>query len=621
MKVFPHITLKVWIIALFAFLSILFTHPAIFHLTDSLIGDGGDNYEFYSYQLLVKDNLLHGRPPFSDTAMLRYPLGFNLGLGSDARLFVLVGGVLQLICNEVVVYNVLILIIFFLNGYCSYLFFKKISKSTAIGIFGGIAYGYSYFVLTRGAGHINLLQIFGFPLLFSQLIDFFEKGASWTVKQYYIASCTVLLITVSSLQYLLMLTAIVLILTVSLFVMDLFHPVGIRKFFSFVQVKALGVSATLFFCANVIFFYQFIPIIFGQRFTQTSLPTAESLQVLPSSVILKGVVFPNIYQSTTVLSKALGPVVRQQHIVISDFFEISYFFGYVEIALFLYFIFFGKKNKRTTLVLFCLWISFFLFVGVGDIAHMYPYYYLLHVVPFSWISEPWRFVVFMYFFFLILAAQAVQMISSSKYGKIIVTAIIFLIVGERISGHYYLSSALKRPYQKIVAQTAASAVLDIPLFFGNGMPNQSHYNLLPFYYGKPIVNGYINWPAETSVTRSFINSNNELTRFFCDFSTRDPFVFIPIPIVDLASEQTLNRTMIARLKNAGITTIVVHKNYLAQHECYSVRRRLVHLLGDLSFDEASISSHDYREALDMRSYSANMIRSYSDTDVIVYTLP
>ena len=155
----------------FSLCVMIFTYPAIFHLTDMVIGDGGDNYEYLSYQYLAAQNLSQGETPLAYTDTFRYPVGFNFGAGSDARLFVLLGGILNPILGGILTHNFLLLLILSLNGFCAYLFFKELSKSNLLGLFGGLTYGYSYYVLALGeAGLICCkLIVFLYPASFSFL--------------------------------------------------------------------------------------------------------------------------------------------------------------------------------------------------------------------------------------------------------------------------------------------------------------------------------------------------------------------------------------------------------------------------------------------------------------------
>ncbi|MFA6570799.1 MAG: hypothetical protein WCT77_06125, partial [Bacteroidota bacterium] len=134
----------------FSILAIVATYPSIRNLNTHIIGDGGDNVEYYAYLHIARDNILQMKYPWAYTYVYRYPYGFDFGLGSDAKAFVLLGGILSIFLQAPVVFNLLVISIFAANGFVSYLFFRSLTNSYALGIIGGIAYGYSYYAMTRG---------------------------------------------------------------------------------------------------------------------------------------------------------------------------------------------------------------------------------------------------------------------------------------------------------------------------------------------------------------------------------------------------------------------------------------------------------------------------------------
>src|SRR3990167_7871149 len=132
---------------IFLFFTFLFTFPSLFNLSDKIIGDGGDSYQFLGFQYIAKLQVSQGKFPFGWTNYWRYPVGFDFSIGYDSTLFVLVGFVFyQFFGNPVVVYNLSVLMILFLNCILSYLFFAKITKREDLGLLGSIVYGFSFYV-------------------------------------------------------------------------------------------------------------------------------------------------------------------------------------------------------------------------------------------------------------------------------------------------------------------------------------------------------------------------------------------------------------------------------------------------------------------------------------------
>src|SRR3989344_3344733 len=85
------------------------TYPSVFNLDDKLVGDGGDNVQFFSWLQIINENAHKGRWLFADTNMWRFPIGFEFARGVDSYLFLLMGFGLNLVLNNaVLVFNLTI---------------------------------------------------------------------------------------------------------------------------------------------------------------------------------------------------------------------------------------------------------------------------------------------------------------------------------------------------------------------------------------------------------------------------------------------------------------------------------------------------------------------------------
>ena len=90
-----------------------------------LIGDGGDNYQFFGFQYLVAENLRSLKAPFSATDIFRYPVGFDLSYGFDGVFPVMTGALLGLVVPHVLAYNLTVLIVLIANAGFSCLLDRK----------------------------------------------------------------------------------------------------------------------------------------------------------------------------------------------------------------------------------------------------------------------------------------------------------------------------------------------------------------------------------------------------------------------------------------------------------------------------------------------------------------
>src|SRR3989338_8910070 len=187
--------------SLYLFLTLLFTYPSVHKLSDRVIGDGGDNYQFLAFQYLAKQQFDSGQLPFGWTNYWRYPVGFNFANSFDSPVFLIIGIIFYQLSNDpVVVYNLTVLMLLFFNALLSYFFFYEISRSEIAGFAGGLMYGFSFYSLARMGGHPNLILTACFPFLLYALLIFAKRKAD--CKAYLLLTLSVALIYLSSLQYL-----------------------------------------------------------------------------------------------------------------------------------------------------------------------------------------------------------------------------------------------------------------------------------------------------------------------------------------------------------------------------------------------------------------------------------
>jgi len=581
----------------------IFTYPAIFHLTDMVIGDGGDNYEYLSYQYLAAQNLSQGETPLAYTDTFRYPVGFNFGAGSDARLFVLLGGILNPILGGILTHNFLLLLILSLNGFCAYLFFKELSKSNLLGLFGGLTYGYSYYVLALGGGWINLLQAYCFPLSGLLFLLIFKKKQA-TFINILLFFCSLLLVALCSLQYFLIsLVFIIFFIPISL----LFFRHNIIKKIRFNKsiITKTVISFLIFICLFILIFKHNLIFLLSsyQRQQYESKNMRETVPFVPFFV-------PNKYNSTYLaifFKQYLGYLWLPYYEGYSNNISFSIFFGYIEMILFFFFLL--KKKKKEEWFFLSLFLTFFILsLGVGKAGSKIklPYYYLAKWYPFKGIYETERFFVLHYFFLVTGIIFLLGDVIKKRWGKMLLYFLLIGIILERVSPNYYLSPTLKADYQEIVSEMGGKAVLDLPIIIGPGKAYESKYNLLPFYYKKKITGGYFHWLADTEVEKTLIK---RIDAFF---------------IYDEFSIEK-DRTILLYLKEKDISTIVIHKDIIYDDQLfYKARLRLLELFPDLTKEEMKIKENDYefiKKTKNNFDYgTVKLERVYSDDRVIIYKL-
>lgn len=519
----------------FFFLSALLTYPSILHLTDKLIGDGGDNYQFFSFQYISSENIKHLRYPFSHTDIFRYPVGFNFESGFDSVLGVLTGSLASFLLSNVPAYNLTILFLFSLNGFFSFLLFRYISKSYFLGIIGAILYGYSFFAIAKSAGHLNLLFIGGLPLL---VYAFLKTVDTFTTRNILLAFTAATLILLGSFQYSLLFS---LSLLVVLPFLMLFSPRPLKSIALNVTkyiYKVLLISLPFFIITMVFSFPHLHAFLTGNFFKPDRSGIVDMLNNSPS---IKDFLLPNAYLplQITELTRNLNDSFKSIDRVV--------FIGWIELILFLLFIVLYKNHRLKYFIVSLTLVFFILTLGFinPDSGIFLPYYFLHNIFPFSFIDEPSRFFVIFYLFLTAgVVLQLRQMYKNNRKTLVFFIFIAMLIVLERLPLNYWLSPTFANdPFVRVVKEEKSTAVLDIPVSYYN-----TAYDVFPYIYKKKIVSGNFQWFADTADTKFFIE-NNGLKRFMCGNE------------FDINSQTNIeNGQLVQTLKNYDIRTIVVHKN-------------------------------------------------------------
>ena len=545
-------------------ISVLVTYPAIFHLNNRLIGDGGDNYQYFSFQYIVSQKLKNFQNPFSHSDIFRYPNGFEFSRGYDSVINALLGGIMSLIINPIVTYNLVVIILISLNITLSYLLFYYIIQSKIPAYIGAISYGVSSYVLARSAGHINLIFIGGFPFFTYCLLRLEKEELS--SKNLFLFFSSLTLIFLGSFQYTLMLFIYILI---SLPLLLLFYKKNllslIKKFF-LNKEKIFIVSIP--FISIFIFFS--LPYLTGFYKNELGLNTPRSSwEFYPQ---LTDYFFPNQF-SRLFISKFFQNFNNSPRSI-----ERVVYLGSMEIYLFILFLILRIPKRLKFFILAQVIISFI--ISSGRLSHTF----LMNIFPFKFIPETNRFFVFLSLFLnigVILAIeQILRKIHDNKYYLLIVVFITMIIFFERLPLNFWLSPSLTdKTYVKLVKLQKGEAVLDIPV---DDSFYTSTYNLLPYLYNKKIISGYFHYLADNIKSKDFLHQDI-INRFICNKKNN----------IDFDKSRSLNKKLIETLVKNKIYTIVVHKNDPEDHakyffpECANVRMETSILLPQLLMPDAT----------------------------------
>lgn len=595
-------------IVMIAIFVILFTFPSMLHLRTHLIGDGGDNLEFFNYMHLVKNNLDNNRSAFAHTRLYRYPAGFNLNLGSDAHLFTYIGGLLINFFNPYIVFNILTMLVLFINGIASYFFFFALTKQFFPSIIGTLMYAFSYNVLARGGGYTSVLNVAGFPLLAWSITHIVQRQKiEWRDVFFFFSSLYFL--SISSLQHIVTFTCTVLIvMCVSL----LFYPKQVSSLVNKLKenwVKILT-SALLFTNAFILTYFPYFQMIIRHSSEWLNANKPQIYYNIP----LVAYLFPSPYLNTF-LSFYFNLLAGQIGWSLDQIRDIDFvlFYGFAEIITFVIVLFLSKSRKMLFL-LACFVLIFLFSFPLPSNGLFYPFWVIQHSFPFSSVGEPERFYSTQSLFAAMIVVFGLVHV---KTNRLILFILVLLLVGERLPKSYFQSQIYPSRFHYEVQELPGSAVFDIPVLgnfltvYGaeaNGyLPRQ--YYMEAFFYNKPIVDGYINWPAENAGANSYIGAE-PIIQFACDKSGE-----ISESIVH---SRNLNKDLDVFLRKYNIRTIVIHKKIFNLDVCYNVRARTAALINELNRYDTNLSDIDFDTAMKFRGNFDTYTRLYEDEEAIIY---
>lgn len=500
-------------------LSLVITRFFFLDHRQQIIGDGGDNYEYFAFQNLVKENLENGQYPLAHTNTLRYPIGFNLGLGYDGVFAVFTGATLGLFLSSGLAYNLSVVLILTLNFFSAYWLTLKISRSSLISFLAGITYGFSPYVFARINSHLNLAFVAGLPFLIYSLVNFYQKGLKKElIKGRDIAWIffSLLLVAWGSLQYLILTTEVLLI---SLFLGNLFFKEKAKSFIGTLinSFKTKGtswlISLFVFSGTFLLFYYQYIlAIVTSNLIWLDKLPDylahgrPRIIDLLIPNGYL-GKIWGTINPSFASIEKVATP-------------------GIVAWLLSLLLLIKQKNPRKKFLYLIAILSISLLILG-------YPRLPLL--------VESGRWVIILN---LLLLALIIQ---NSKYlSKPIITFFCLLLLLERLSFSIYASPLFPEPTAKIIRNSPGEAALNIPL-----SKYSAYYSAFPFSWQKKIIDGYFHFTADNNQANQFLD-NNLINRYICQEEKHQVEKL-------LFQESDLENTL-RLLKDNNIRTIVLHKN-------------------------------------------------------------
>lgn len=143
-------------------LAVLFTLPVSVSPRSALLGSPGDNYQHAWFLWYFAKAVAKGHNPFY-TRLIFYPSGVNLSWSTFDPLAGLLALPFSVTVGPVVAYNVSLVLQLALTAFFARLLCLKICGNEAAATIGGVAFGFSPFLLAHALGHLSLVTAFPIP--------------------------------------------------------------------------------------------------------------------------------------------------------------------------------------------------------------------------------------------------------------------------------------------------------------------------------------------------------------------------------------------------------------------------------------------------------------------------
>ncbi|KKS98725.1 MAG: hypothetical protein UV73_C0001G0246 [Candidatus Gottesmanbacteria bacterium GW2011_GWA2_43_14] len=544
---------------------ILYINPS-----SRLIGDGGDNYQYFGFQYLVSENLKSLKAPFSPTDIFRYPVGFDLSYGFDGVLPVMTGALLGLVIPHVLAYNLTVLVLLIANAGFSYLFFYKLYRNKLVSVIATVFYAYSPFVLARINSHLNLAFTGGFPLLGYSLISLFSRvkeNKPRTQLDYLLVTVGLITVVFGSLQYGLILIEIITLAVIFFVIFNSRIAISYcRQFLGYLKQDKFKISVSLaVLILLAAYFYQGYFTHLSDVFTHTSAKSSEIYECCSPS--WTDIFVPNQYSGT--IWQKLNPS--------PDSIEKAISIGIFEWLIFsLAAFFFIRRGVYWLIIILALYILF-----------------VLNLLPLPFIPEPGRLVVI---FSLIASIFSGYYLLNLK--RKLLYVVLLVIILERFFFRIYSSSVIDTQVSSVVRALDGEAVLNMPI-----NETDSYKSTLPYFFNKKIIDGYFHYTADGDKSKSFIK-NTMLQNLECG----QEYSYTENSINNNYQEEFLNF-----LKTNGIYTLVLFKKLNNEQfyfeECRSMRswwyRRMPEtLIIDKTTEDIGINNYElsYRDIFEFEIY-------------------
>ena len=136
-------------------IAVVFTWPLVTSIGTAMPGWPADNFAFLYKIWWFRTALTHGHWPLLDPNSYA-PFGFDLAQGEPTLTNTLPGAFIGALSNDVIAYNLLILVSFVISGVGAYLLVREITKNRNAALLSAVAFAFCGYRMAQVAGHLQL---------------------------------------------------------------------------------------------------------------------------------------------------------------------------------------------------------------------------------------------------------------------------------------------------------------------------------------------------------------------------------------------------------------------------------------------------------------------------------
>jgi Dolichyl-phosphate-mannose-protein mannosyltransferase len=453
-------------------LTVIFSYPVPFHLSDRLIGSGMDAWQFPWNNFVFRQQILRGENPYY-TDFIYSPVGTSLALHSYTEFNSVVGLLLSPFFNDIAQTNLAILFSTFLTAFGTWLLVRDLTNNSVAALFAAIVFAFCPFRMVRLAGHVNFAITQWIPLA---LWSFFRLMNTAKLRYAVLLGLFFAMAHYSNQYYSVYL---ILILGILLLTGIWFFP----EWRKIILLRSVSLAALIaVFCLTPLLIRYYEDRRAGNLRSMDGEGLARKTAVSLSDYVNIGVMNPWIAK------RLPKQVVKDRYIRLASGL-VPFFTGLAGFIL-------AIRNKEKLFLMiavagvFFMLLSFGPEIRVGPFELLLPYSLLMKIPLVNHVRVPTRFSIIVTLSIAILAAYTIHILlrTNSRKAKALVCVLFVLLLVELSPIPVHTQSLIASNTFHVIGQNPGSSLLTLPYRFDGMASKEIAYQIV---HRQKLLNGRI----------------------------------------------------------------------------------------------------------------------------------